>query len=76
MNRREFVAVPAAALAGSLFAADAEMGWQRKIRRLGQRNMTEHDPVGSEMLVTRKINILRRACLGLRPNVKLQALTF
>lgn len=48
MNRREFVAIPAGALvAGSLFASDAEAAvpWQRKIRRIGQLNMTEHDPV-------------------------------
>lgn len=45
INRREFVVVPAAAIAGSLLAADAEVPWQRKIRRLGQLNMTEHDPV-------------------------------
>ncbi|MGC9999398.1 MAG: alpha-amylase family protein [Bryobacteraceae bacterium] len=46
MNRREFIVIPAATtVAGSLFAADAEIPWQRKIRRLGQLNMTEHDPV-------------------------------
>jgi hypothetical protein len=45
MNRREFVAVPGAALAGSLFGAASEVPWQRKIRRVGQLNMTEHDPV-------------------------------
>ena len=48
MNRREFVAIPAGALAaGSLFArdADASVPWQKKIRRIGQLNMTEHDPV-------------------------------
>ena len=46
MNRREFIVMPAAAaVAGSLAAADAEVPWQRKIRRLGQLNMTEHDPV-------------------------------
>jgi hypothetical protein len=44
INRREFIAVPAAGLAGQLFAADPDIGWQRKIRRLGQTNMTEHDP--------------------------------
>jgi len=44
INRREFMVVPAA-MAGSLLAADAEIPWQRKIRRLGQLNMTEHDPV-------------------------------
>jgi hypothetical protein len=45
MNRREFIVIPAAAMAGPLLAADAEVPWQRKIRRLGQLNMTEHDPV-------------------------------
>jgi hypothetical protein len=45
MNRRQFIVIPAAAMAGPLFAADAEVPWQRKIRRLGQLNMTEHDPV-------------------------------
>jgi len=50
MNRREFMAVPAAALARSRIvtptpSAAAEVPWQRKIRRLGQLNMTEHDPV-------------------------------
>jgi len=46
MNRREFIVMPAAAaMAGSQLAADAEIPWQRKIRRLGQLNMTEHDPV-------------------------------
>jgi len=45
INRREFIAVPAVAMASSLLAADAEVPWQRKIRRLGQTNMTEHDPV-------------------------------
>ena len=45
MNRRQFIVIPAAAMAGPLFAAGAEVPWQRKIRRLGQLNMTEHDPV-------------------------------
>lgn len=46
MSRRDFLVVPAAAtLAGSLFASQGELGWQRRIRRLGQLNMTEHDPV-------------------------------
>src|SRR4051794_4503951 len=44
LNRRDFLVVPAAALTTSLFAADADAPWQRKIRRLGQTNMTEHDP--------------------------------
>ena len=46
INRRDFLVAPAAAaLAGSLFAADSDdMNWQRRARRLGQCNMTEHDP--------------------------------
>ena len=43
MNRREFVMTPGATLAGSVFGA-VEVSWQRRIRRLGQLNMTEHDP--------------------------------
>ena len=45
MNRREFMVLPAAAMATSLFSAVPDAPWQRKIRRLGQLNMTEHDPV-------------------------------
>ena len=45
IHRRDFLAAPAAALAGSLFAAEPEIGWQRRLLRLGQCNMTEHDPV-------------------------------
>ena len=44
LNRRDFMVVPAATMAASLFAADATAPWQRKIRRAGQTNMTEHDP--------------------------------
>jgi hypothetical protein len=44
INRREFIAVPAA-VAGALMAATQDIPWQRKIRRVGQLNMTEHDPV-------------------------------
>ena len=37
INRRDFIVVPAAAMAGSLFAATSDdVPWQRKIRRLGQ----------------------------------------
>jgi hypothetical protein len=49
MNRREFVTVPAAALAGTLFGSVPDTPWQRKIRRLGQLNMTEHDPVSLDV---------------------------
>jgi hypothetical protein len=46
MNRREFVAIPGVALvSGSLFGSNPDVPWQRKIRRVGQLNMTEHDPV-------------------------------
>jgi hypothetical protein len=45
VNRREAIAIPVAAAAASLFAADSEVPWQRKIRRVGQLNMTEHDPL-------------------------------
>jgi hypothetical protein len=44
INRREFIAAPAV-LAGAFMAAAQDVPWQRKIRRLGQLNMTEHDPV-------------------------------
>lgn len=45
MNRRDFISLPAAAMATSVFGAAPEIPWQRQIRRLGQLNMTEHDPV-------------------------------
>ncbi len=48
VDRREFIAIPAA-VAGSLLAADVEVPWQRKIRRVGQVNMTEHDPVALDV---------------------------
>jgi hypothetical protein len=49
INRREFIAGQAV-LGGALMAPAQEMRgqeipWQRKARRLGQLNMTEHDPV-------------------------------
>jgi hypothetical protein len=52
ITRREFLAaVPALAMAGSILAADGPtpaampVPWARKVRRIGQLNMTEHDPV-------------------------------
>ena len=50
MTRREFlVTVPALAMVGSVLGADAlapePVAWARKVRRIGQLNMTEHDPV-------------------------------
>jgi hypothetical protein len=52
MNRREFLVLPAAAaVAGSLDAIEdaapatlQAVPWSRRIRRVGQLNMTEHDP--------------------------------
>ncbi len=44
LNRREFTVAPAAALAASMLAAEPLVPWQRRIRRVGQTNMTEHDP--------------------------------
>jgi hypothetical protein len=53
INRRQFViqstVLGTTLLAGtgkaaSLLAAETEVPWQSKIRRLGQTNMTEHDP--------------------------------
>src|ERR1035437_8881987 len=46
LNRRDFIVAPAATIAATsiLFAAEPAVPWQRKIRRLGQTNMTEHDP--------------------------------
>ena len=46
INRREFVVLPAAAVAGSVLAgqpAQPNMPWHRS--RVGQVNMTEHDPI-------------------------------
>ncbi len=50
MNRRRFVSLPGAALAGSVLvnsaaAASSQVPWHQRIRRMGQVNMTEHDPV-------------------------------
>src|SRR5579863_3150775 len=45
LNRRELIAVPAAAMAASLLSPAAALPSSRRIRRIGQLNMTEHDPV-------------------------------
>ena len=45
LTRRDLMILPAAAATTSLLAADAGVGWQRKVRRIGQLNMTEHDPL-------------------------------
>jgi len=44
LNRRDFIVLPGVALAASSLAAAPPVPWQRKIRRVGQTNMTEHDP--------------------------------
>ena len=44
LNRRDFMVLPGVALAASSLAAAPVVPWQRKIRRVGQTNMTEHDP--------------------------------
>jgi hypothetical protein len=57
LTRREMLILPAAAaVAGALPAAQsapqtttAPVAWARKIRRLGQLNMTEHDPVAMDV---------------------------
>ena len=43
-NRRDFIMVTTAAAAATLDAAEPVTPWQRRIRRIGQTNMTEHDP--------------------------------
>ncbi|MDP3000251.1 MAG: beta-galactosidase trimerization domain-containing protein [Bryobacterales bacterium] len=45
-NRREFLVLPGAAAANSLLGAGAPgIPWHQRIRRVGQVNMTERDPV-------------------------------
>src|SRR5919205_998738 len=43
-NRRELLIAPAAAVAAAVSAAHTAKPGQRRIRRVGQTNMTEHDP--------------------------------
>jgi len=45
MDRRQFIALPGAALAASFVAEAADVPWHQRIRRAGQINFTEHDPV-------------------------------
>ena len=45
LNRRDYLLLQGAALAGWTFAAEPSVSWTQKIRRVGQTNMTEHDPV-------------------------------
>jgi hypothetical protein len=52
INRRDFIALSAAAAAATTIpesllaqgAADQTLPWHQKVRRVGQLNMTEHDP--------------------------------
>src|SRR3984957_10467367 len=44
LNRRDFIVVPAATVTASSSPAEPALPWQRRIRRVGQTNMTEHDP--------------------------------
>src|SRR3954451_14584533 len=53
-NRRDFIVAPAAAAIATSIAAEAQAAdppapWQRKIRRVGQTNMTEHDPAALDV---------------------------
>jgi hypothetical protein len=36
-------------VAAAPMEAESEMGWQRRVRRIGQLNMTEHDPVALDV---------------------------
>src|SRR4051794_26252613 len=44
MNRRDFLMVQGAVLAGPLYGAPPDL-WHQRLRRVGQVNMTEADPV-------------------------------
>jgi len=53
-NRREFILLPAATVISSALPteqsmADSDIPWQRRVRRVGQTNMTEHDPVALDV---------------------------
>jgi len=53
-SRREFLILPAAAALSGLpvpeaAPAQATVPWARRIRRVGQLNMTEHDPVALDV---------------------------
>jgi len=54
LNRREFVALPIAlsgpaAALGGFGAPSGTVPWHQRIRRVGQINMTEHDPVSLDV---------------------------
>jgi Hypothetical glycosyl hydrolase 6 len=72
MNRREFMVIPAAAMAaGSLFAAETNAPWQLGIRRIGQLNMTEHDPAEmntdewADYWVSLKVDVVQVSVTGI-----------
>lgn len=44
IDRRSFIALPGAVWANSLAAEEAHVPWHETVRRVGQLNMTEHDP--------------------------------
>jgi Hypothetical glycosyl hydrolase 6/Beta-galactosidase trimerisation domain len=41
----EILEIAETPVSGAMFAPDADLPWQRKLRRIGQTNFTEHDPV-------------------------------
>src|SRR4051794_29873885 len=43
------VARDAGAVIAPAVGIDPEVGWQRRVRRIGQLNMTEHDPVALDV---------------------------
>jgi hypothetical protein len=44
LNRRDFMTVSGVTAAGSLLGEKTSLPWHQTIRRVGQLNMTEHDP--------------------------------
>jgi hypothetical protein len=45
MDRRDFMILPGALMAGSLVEAAGDAPWHQKLRRVGQLNMTERDMI-------------------------------
>jgi hypothetical protein len=44
IDRRSFIALPGVLAAGSFVGEEAAIPWHQTVRRVGQLNMTEHDP--------------------------------
>src|SRR5438477_7132965 len=44
IDRRSFITVPSVLAAGSFIGEQAAIPWNQTVRRVGQLNMTEHDP--------------------------------